>query len=103
MSYYVYIKRLHNFSVPGKQVHRMVFMNTLAKELTQPYTRQKLSNTNLQRKLRVSIELLSSVSNVPVGNTDDKLERNQRKTCHICDPKKKIFVIYAKKTMFAMF
>lgn len=70
-------------------VTRLQFMKALAKQLIQPYMNNRLYSGKLPYELRSSIAraLGQEVSNTT--HEDDKLSRNERKTCYICPAKKR--------------
>lgn len=75
----------------SKPITRMIFLKTLAKQLTQPALQERLVNTRLPRELRMSVArvLGTDMKQDEEAQHEEKLPRDQRKTCYLCPAKKK--------------
>lgn len=68
---------------------RLQFLKALAKQLVQPYMSNRLNNGRLPYELRLSIARTLGHEVPNTTHEDDKLSRNERKTCYICPPKRR--------------
>ncbi|XP_017779488.1 PREDICTED: uncharacterized protein LOC108564841 [Nicrophorus vespilloides] len=80
---------IHQSYVENRQSTRVDFMRTLAKQLVTPYMETRMTNPNLPRELRTTIQRILGVT-IEMRDVDlDKLPREERKICFVCPAKKR--------------
>ena len=89
---------IHQSHLKATLITRLNYMKGLAKDLCEPYLRQRMMNQRLPRQLRLAI---SQVLKIPLSEAmqniqehTEKFERNKRKRCNFCVHNKRAKTVY---------
>lgn len=73
----------------NEKTTRIIFMKKLAKALVQPHVERRIQDFHISHELRACMGRVLQVKPPVITKNDEGDRLEKKKTCHLCDPKKK--------------